>query len=230
METSVKFKNILILLLLFFLGVVCGVSSVLIQKDDIEYILESVRGEKGVEIAVNELEEESKEQVIQEVIQEVDSCPIRVDISGAVRKPGVYCLEKDSAVVDIVKKANGFTDGVAQKYLAMKINLATLLIDNSKIYIPFEEDSLCQLLEFKLPKEVGKITEPPLLQEEENQGGECVSINSASKDLLQTLNGVGPSTAQKVIDGRPYEKIEDILNVSGIGEVTYEKFKDMVCL
>jgi competence protein ComEA len=47
---------------------------------------------------------------------------------------------------------------------------------------------------------------------------------------LETLNGVGPSTAQKIIDGRPYTKIEDLLNVSGIGEATLNKFKDSICL
>jgi competence protein ComEA len=62
-----------------------------------------------------------------------------------------------------------------------------------------------------------------------NDGG-CISINNATLQELETLNGVGPSTAQKIIDGRPYTKIEDLLNVSGIGEATLNKFKDSICL
>ena len=58
----------------------------------------------------------------------------------------------------------------------------------------------------------------------------CININTATKDQLTTLDGVGESTAQKIIDARPFSTIEDILNVSGIGESTYAKFKDDICV
>ena len=59
---------------------------------------------------------------------------------------------------------------------------------------------------------------------------ECTNINSASMEELDALTGIGPSTAQKIIDGRPYQKIEDLLNVSGIGDATFAKFKDIICV
>jgi len=105
--------------------------------------------------------------------------------------------------------------------------------DNSKIYIPFESDYNCTLLAFSLPKEVVDIVIPPKddsnTQEDTQEGG-CISINNATQAELETLNGVGPSTAQKIIAGRPYTKIEDLLNVSGIGQATLDKFKDNICL
>jgi len=58
---------------------------------------------------------------------------------------------------------------------------------------------------------------------------DCISINHATSEELQTLNGVGPSTATKIIDGRPYFNINDLLNVSGIGPATLEKLEPHVC-
>ena len=231
MESSTKAKNIFVLLIFFLLGLASGLILSNVEKESIQYLVESIREKKviGESITVVEQEEPLVEEKI-EIVQEVDICPIRVDISGAVKNPGVYCLEQNSAVVDLVKKAGGLSTGVAAKYLAMRINLASILYDNSKIYIPFEEDSICEVIKFTLPKEVLNITEPKPPKESESEEIACISINSASSEQLQSLTGVGPSTAQKIIDGRPYEKIEDILNVSGIGQATYGKFKDQICL
>jgi competence protein ComEA len=57
-----------------------------------------------------------------------------------------------------------------------------------------------------------------------------VNINTATKEQLITLNGVGEATAKRIIDGRPYSQINDLLNVSGIGEATLAKFKDDICI
>lgn len=226
MESSFKIKNVLILILFFSLGVITGVVSTVGNKEDIRLVLENLRSEENIQVAV--VEEEPEEEVISEEI--VDLCPLRVEISGAVKNAGVYCLPQDSALVDVIKMAGGFVNQVAQKYVSMRINLASLLIDNSKIYIPYEEDSVCEILEFKLPKEVVNIIEPKPSENPSDKEGACISINSATLEQLQTLNGVGPSTAQKIINGRPYEKEEDLLNVSGIGQATYEKFQKDICL
>ncbi len=229
MESSIETKNILILLSLFLLGFLVGITISNIEKENIDLLLSQLRKESTLDIQIEEVEE-VKEVVVVEEEEEIDPCPVRVDIAGAVKNPGVYCLEKDSAVIDVIRKAGGLIPSVAYKYLGMKVNLATLLTDNSKIYIPFEEDSICELLQFKLPKDVTNITEPKPPEEQENTQNECISINSATLEELDSLDGVGPSTAQKIIDGRPYEVLEDLLNVSGIGEATFEKFKDQICL
>jgi competence ComEA-like helix-hairpin-helix protein len=64
----------------------------------------------------------------------------------------------------------------------------------------------------------------------DESGVDCVNINTASKEELTILNGVGDSTAEKIIQGRPYTQVEDLLNVSGIGEATLAKFEDMACI
>jgi len=238
MEDRVKTKNIFVLLFFFILGFVSHILIFNWQKIDIYGLIAKINKDTIVE-EITQLEEEEQCPICEECSNEeeiVDLCPVLVDIGGAVSTPGVYCFDKGSSVIDAVKKANGFTPDAGFKYISMKINLATVMVDNSKIYIPFETDYDCNLLTFNLPKQVVDITIPPLEEEnEEEQEGDiepqgCVSINSGTQTELETLDGVGPSTAIKIIEGRPYTKLEDLLNVSGIGEATFNKFKDSICL
>lgn len=241
MEGQIKGKNIFILLLFFLLGFFTHVAVINWGDIDISPIMSSLNRETVIEevaegkevvdtvcnpVAENEDKGEEKE----------DPCPVLVDISGAVSTPGVYCFTEGASIIDAVKRANGFTQDAGFKYISMKMNLSAVMKDNSKVYIPFESDYNCNLLAFSLPKEVVDIINAPQESNDDvdngdstNDGG-CISINNATLQELETLNGVGPSTAQKIIDGRPYSKIEDLLNVSGIGEATLNKFKDSICL
>lgn len=233
MGSKVKVKNISILSLFFCLGYISNIFVLNWADIDIYKYISTLREESVItEIEENTvLEKEiSEPEVVAE--EEVDTCPILVDISGAVKSPGVYCFEKGSSVVDAVKKAKGFTLDAGFKYISMRINLATVMVDNSKIYIPFEVDYDCKLLTFNLPKDVIDITIPDTEKEEGEtvQPSECISINTANQQELETLSGVGPSMALKIIEGRPYSVLEDLLNVSGIGEATLNKFIDMICL
>jgi competence protein ComEA len=161
----------------------------------------------------------------------VSKCSITVDIAGAVNKPGVYCFKDGSRIVDVVKKAEGFDKNVAYKYVSMKINLSELITDHQKIYIPFQEDVYCEIKNIQY---VNNQQSPSQQTESTNNTSDstqsCINLNTATKDQLMTLNGVGESTAQKIIDARPFEKPEDLLNVSGIGQATYDKFKDDICV
>ena len=241
MEGQIKGKNIFILLLFFLLGFFTHVAVINWGNIDISPVISSLNKETVIEEVV-ESEEivdtvcSSAQENESEIESKEDPCPVLVDISGAVAMPGVYCFADGASVIDAVKRANGFTQDAGFKYISMKMNLSSVMKDNSKVYIPFESDYNCNLLAFSLPKEVVDIINAPQESNEDvnngdsaNDGG-CISINNATLQELETLNGVGPSTAQKIIDGRPYSKIEDLLNVSGIGEATLNKFKDSICL
>lgn len=232
MEGKSAIKNVSILFLFFLFGFVSNIVFVNWGKIDLSNIVISQLNKQSViEEIPPVVEEERCPEVIEEVEKEVDTCPVLVDISGAVNAPGVYCFDEGSSVIDAIKKAKGFLPEVGFKYVAMKINMATLLLDNTKIYIPFENDYDCNLLTFDIPKEIVEIVEPDTEQEgEEEETVECVSINSATQEELDTLDGIGPSTALKIINARPFTKLEDLLNVSGIGEATFNKFKDNICL
>ena len=151
---------------------------------------------------------------------------IFVDIGGAVKTPMLAELPDGSRVDDAIKAAGGLRDEADMT----SINRAEFLVDGQKIFIPsyaLDED--------------GNIIESAGVSD--NAAGAAaqtgaqegkVNINTADSDQLQTLNGVGPATAQKIIDYRDssgrFTTIEDLKNVSGIGDKTFEKIKDHVCV
>ena len=216
-------------------------------KDSTKYVLNGIRNIFAAEETVQIIEEpiECNCPVCNESLEteKPDECPIKVDISGAVRNPGVYCFEEGSVIQDAVDKAKGFDTAYGYKYISRKINLAYELKDNQKIYFPFGNDLVCELQNFspEVEKEIVITEETEGIVEEstiedtekttnEEESTDCISINTATKEELMELNGVGESTAQKIIDGRPYTVVEDIKNVKGIGNATFEKMKDYICL
>ena len=136
---------------------------------------------------------------------------IMVDICGEVVNPMVVSLEEGSRVEDAIKAAGGVTDNAD----LTQINRAAFLVDGDKIIIPsinFEDGSSSDGVSTNSISD-GKI-----------------NINTAGSEELQNLDGVGPVTAEKIIEYREsngmFKTIEDIKNVSGIGDKTFEKFKD----
>ena len=136
---------------------------------------------------------------------------IYVDIKGAVNLPGVYKVQQNTRLFQVVNLAGGLRDDADEH----AVNLSVILGDQDVIYIP------------TIDEEYPRITDVI-----EDEIGGIVNINTADLDDLQTLPGIGPSTAQNIIDYRtdngPFETIEDIMNVSGIGEATFEKIRDYI--
>ena len=182
--------------------------------------------------------------------QNSNTCQIYVDVSGAVKEPGVYCLENNALLIDAINKAGGFSDDVAYRFVSRKYNLAKVVGENQKIYIPHNEELECTSVKYLSQSEIvaiatntveditdsststfwGEASSPQEVSIASSSANTCININTASLEALQTLSGVGASTAQKIIDARPYTKVEDLLNVSGIGENTYAKFKELICV
>jgi competence protein ComEA len=146
--------------------------------------------------------------------------PIQVHVAGAVVRPGVYDLPEDSRVQDAVEAAGGFVVEADKNGL----NLAARVEDAQRLDVPYVADYIPEA-----EQGFAVITEgtPSTLA-----GEELVDINNASLEELDKLPGIGPTTAQKIIDYRekngPFARIEDIVNVSGIGSATYEEIKDMI--
>lgn len=140
--------------------------------------------------------------------------PIVVHITGAVPRPGVYALPQGARIQDGISAAGGFL-AEAEK---TNINLAQLLEDGEKLDIPFVEGA-SPVLPTPVPEVVSATTE-------------LININTASIAELDTLPGIGPAIAQRIIDYRtqhgPFLNIEDIINVAGIGPATYERIKDLI--
>ena len=149
--------------------------------------------------------EEEGIEIISEGSQEAGE--IFVDIQGAVGEPGVYELASASRVNDLLIKAGGLSSEADREWAAKNLNLAQKLEDGVKIYVPKEGESE----KIAGAKTAGKI-----------------NINTASLNELDTLPGIGQAYAQRIIDNRPYQKVDDLLKVTGIGPKTLEKIKDEI--
>jgi len=140
--------------------------------------------------------------------------PIRVHVSGAVRQPDVYELPPGSIVKDAVEAAGGPADDADLD----GVNLAVELRDQQQVYVPRQ----------------GEVS--PMSPAVGGGGASAgpVNINTATAAELETLPGIGPKTADTIIEYReangPFETIEDIMNVPGIGEGTFEKIKDRIAV
>lgn len=152
-----------------------------------------------------------EENIIKEEAKKV----IVVHIIGEINKPGIVELEEGARVIDAIKKAGGTTE----KADLAQINLAYILKDGQKIYIPNTEDN-----DKKIEYNTANI--------ENNIKEEKININTADEEELQRLPGVGASTAAKIIKYREengsFRKIEDIQNVKGIGEAKYNDLKEQI--
>lgn len=141
--------------------------------------------------------------------------PIKVDVEGAVHSPGVYALPPDSRVEDAVAAAGGCRPDAYRGAL----NLAEFLVDGSRIYVPIRRPTAPA-------DELGSITEEAVYQLAD--GRQLIDINLASQAALETLPGIGPVTAQAILEYRqenPFAVIEEIQQVPGIGAATYEQIR-----
>ncbi len=145
----------------------------------------------------------------------------KVYISGEVKNSGVYDIKDGDRLDDLVKRAGGFTE----KADINAINLALRLEDQMKIYIPnIDENQNINADNTNLA--MGKVTST-----NPKSSGQKININLASKEELMTLPNIGEKRAQAILDYRQenkFTKIEDIKNVSGIGDKYFEAMKDLI--
>ncbi len=139
-----------------------------------------------------------------------DESEIFVHIDGEVMNPGLYEFSRDDRINDAISKAGGLTDNALMK----NINLAQKLEDEMKILIP--------------PKDSNQ--ENTIV---EDSNTTLVNINSATKSELMTLPGIGDVRAESIIKYREessFKKIEDLMNISGIGEKTFDALKELITI
>lgn len=141
-------------------------------------------------------------------------------VCGAVRRPGVYTFVQGARITDLIEKAGGAT-GAAE---LQTVNLAALLTDGQQVVVP----------ERGAAGAAAAPADPTVAAAAGTAGGALVNLNTATMTELDTLPGVGPSTAQKILDYRTaqggFKSIEDLNNVSGIGDVTFAELKDLVTI
>lgn len=183
------------------------------------------------------------DEIIEEKIETEKS--LSIDIKGAVKNPGVYELKDGSVVKDAIDVSGGLLESANTEH----INLSKKIVDEMVIIIYTNEEiqemtegstsikvvdkeCICPKIENNACIDNNKYTN---ISNETNQGtSNKISLNNASKEELMTLNGIGESKANAIIEYRNnnglFKQIEDITNVKGIGNSVYEKIKDRLTL
>ncbi|MDM5156525.1 helix-hairpin-helix domain-containing protein [Bacillus sp. DX1.1] len=163
-----------------------------------------------VKLETNEKAEERKSKLkLEESKQQKKT--IMIDIKGAVHREGVYELQTGARVKDSIEKAGGFLPEAD----VAKVNLAQVVQDQMLLYVPKKGDQV-------------QGTSPSSQQEGK------IQINAASKEQLEKIPGIGPRKAENIMKYReqrgPFQKVEDLLEVDGIGEKSLEKIKDQIII
>lgn len=188
-------------------------------------------------------------EVLVDVEEEIINKKIMVDIKGAVVNPGVYELDDNSRVNDIILKSGGLLENADTSFINLSKELS-----NEMVVIIYTKDEISEMLEGDTSiKVVYKECICPDLGNDacvdvnnfesnvnsngfitEDVSSLKVSINSASLSMLMTLTGIGESKALAIIDYRNikggFNSLEELMNVSGIGQSTYDKIKDNISL
>lgn len=151
---------------------------------------------------------------------------VTCDIAGAVKDQGVYTLKQGARMSDLIAAAGGLDSKAALK----AINRSVILHDQDKIYIPYQGEKEAETSASTVVNANGQNATDPSQGTETNK----VHLNSASKEELQKLTGIGEKKAEQIISYREqkggFKKIEEITEVSGIGEKTFAGFKDQLAL
>lgn len=164
---------------------------------------------------------------ITETIQTEDTHRmVSVYICGEVNNPGVYEIEAGTILNDVVMMAGGLTPQAASE----TIDLVYTIDANVSVYIPAQGQESVDSEYIRAPEQTlwGNTA-----QDSGPDAASMVNINSASREQLMTLPGIGEVTADAIIEYReqnPFARIEDIMNVSGIGEAKFNSIRDFICV
>jgi len=162
----------------------------------------------GIFLFRNSSSDKGDIEIISADSQSQQAGKIMVHVDGAVGRPGVYELPGSARISDAVSASGG----LAKDADTVKVNLAAKVTDGQKIYIP----------------KIGEQSAGGSQSTAADSTSALVNINTATESQLDTLPGIGPVTAQKIIASRPYSSPEELLTKKAVGQSVYEKIKDLV--
>lgn len=219
---------------------------ILVGNISIYYILTNKINAKE-NMSINELVYLESKKDNQEEIEVKEEMFYKVDIKGAVKKEGVYELKEKSRVIDVINLAGGLKENADTSVT----NLSKYIKDEMVIviYTKEEVDKFNEVKQEEIKKEEQCIIYNEIIVNDSCKDNDInkendkidnkneieldvkISINTADLELLMTLPGIGESKAKSIIEYReitPFTSIEDIMNVSGIGEKAFEQIKDYI--
>ena len=155
--------------------------------------------------------------------------PLAVHVIGAVPRPGLYEFAEGARNQDAIDAAGGLLSSANVD----AINLAALLSDGQQLNIPYLEGQALaeESTSLELPGSSGN-NETPTPESPLSTDGELININTATLEEFDSLPGIGPTIAQRIIDYRtengPFSAIEELMDVSGVGPATFDEIKNLI--
>ncbi len=139
---------------------------------------------------------------------------IYVDLSGAVKNPGLYHVFLPARVADVLKQAGGLREDADLKYISEKLDLAKKVKDEEKIYIPFQGQSLVGFTQ----------------DDNAASGMDLLSVNTSSASQLQDLPGISRKKALLIVNNRPYLSLKDFQQKNKLSAGAYQKIENLISL
>jgi competence protein ComEA len=154
---------------------------------------------------------------------ESGSSDIAAEISGAVKKPGVYIFSSSARLDDLVHQAEGLSPLADREYFERNFNRARFLNDQEKIHVPSRKE-----IEQGYFSDITLASGQPdgilgAQEEEQGQSSGKLNLNTATKEELMALPGIGEVTAGKIMDARPFSSFEEVVEKKVIGKAVSEK-------
>jgi competence protein ComEA len=170
----------------------------------------------GAGIGISRLNKQNEPvEVLGTETQASGEAKLVADVTGAVKNPGVYEISADTRVGEVIDAAGGLSEQADIEWVAANINRAEKVNDGEKIYIPTKNT---------------EVRNSNIETSSNIQISNKISINKASLGELDTLPGVGPVTAAKIISGRPFNSVQELLDRKIVGAKVYEQIKNSLSL
>lgn len=203
--------------LIFILGIILIIVGIIYHNQTSQNEFEEIEFQN---IVINE--NETQEQDIENVV-EIEKNYIKIHIAGEVKNTGILELEEGARISDAIEKAGGTTEMANLD----KVNLAYCLEDGQKLYIPNKNQKDIEYITIENGENIIEETKT-------SSTGKKINLNKADEDNLQEIPGIGPSMAQKIIlyrnENGDFKSIEDLKNVSGIGDKKFDSMKEYICV
>jgi competence protein ComEA len=207
---------------------------IIVSKDKTQLVVESAN---GIETA------DSNDKIEDRVVEE-----ITVEIAGAVKNPGIYVFKNPVRISDLIKEGGGISSEADEIWISHNINLAEKLTDTSKVYIPFkwegasnDDVSIIPLIGRTMANSEATVqknqtqslpsknnTQTTSSSSISNSGSVLININKGSSQDIESLPGIGPAYAQRIIQSRPYQDYQDFENRSQIPVKVASSIKNSV--
>jgi len=180
---------------------------------------------------------EEKIEIIEEKINENSITyknaykKIFVDVSGSVKKPGLYEATFGARLKNVIDLAGGLSEEADKFFFQRNFNLAKIVVDQEKIYVPSTwEIQNGIFVENSRTLDYIQSTEVNWQENTLEHSNKKININQATIEELDSLPGIGKTTAQKIINNRPYQKVDELLTKKVVGKSTFEKIKNLISL